>query len=122
MQVDVRNRTSASAECRHWSEMAVRWSSCAILLSSTRGYSGNNTLLGILIAWPPAGRRRRQSDHIPLGWRRASELASAAVPPFAAGKHTASGCHTGGRNLLGGRADLVKFSSPTVQVTIGPLG
>jgi hypothetical protein len=27
-------RTSASAECRHWSERAVRWSSCAILLSS----------------------------------------------------------------------------------------
>jgi len=26
-------RTSASAECRHWSGRAVRWSSCAILLS-----------------------------------------------------------------------------------------
>ena len=26
-------RTSASAECRHWSARAVRWSSCAILLS-----------------------------------------------------------------------------------------
>jgi hypothetical protein len=25
--------TSASAECRHWSGRAVRWSSCAILLS-----------------------------------------------------------------------------------------
>jgi hypothetical protein len=25
-------RTSASAECRHWSGRAVRWSSCAILL------------------------------------------------------------------------------------------
>jgi hypothetical protein len=25
-------RTSASAECRHWSERAVRWSSCAIRL------------------------------------------------------------------------------------------
>jgi hypothetical protein len=29
-------RTSASAECRHWSGRAVRWSSCAILLSSPR--------------------------------------------------------------------------------------
>ena len=28
-------RTSASAECRHWSGRAVRWSSCAILLSLT---------------------------------------------------------------------------------------
>ena len=27
------SRTSASAECRHWSGRAVRWSSCAILLS-----------------------------------------------------------------------------------------
>ena len=27
-------RTSASAECRHWSGRAVRWSSCAILLRS----------------------------------------------------------------------------------------
>ena len=26
-------RTSASAECRHWSGRAVRWSICAILLS-----------------------------------------------------------------------------------------
>jgi hypothetical protein len=26
------DRTSASAECRHWSGRAVRWSSCAILL------------------------------------------------------------------------------------------
>ena len=29
-------RTSASAECRHWSGRAVRWSSCAILLSGSR--------------------------------------------------------------------------------------
>ena len=28
-------RTSASAECRHWSGRAVRWSSCAILLRSS---------------------------------------------------------------------------------------
>jgi hypothetical protein len=28
-------RASASAECRRWSGRAVRWSSCAILLSST---------------------------------------------------------------------------------------
>jgi hypothetical protein len=28
------SRTSASAECRHWSGRAVRWSSCAILLSA----------------------------------------------------------------------------------------
>src|SRR6476646_11533214 len=28
-------RTSASAECRHWSGRAVRWSSCAILLRCT---------------------------------------------------------------------------------------
>ena len=28
-------RTSASAECRHWSGRAVRWSSCAILLRAT---------------------------------------------------------------------------------------
>ncbi len=27
------DRTSASAECRHWPGRAVRWSSCAILLS-----------------------------------------------------------------------------------------
>ena len=27
-------RTSASAECRHWSGRAVRWSGCTILLSS----------------------------------------------------------------------------------------
>ena len=27
-------RTSASAECRHWSGRAVRWSSCATLLRS----------------------------------------------------------------------------------------
>jgi hypothetical protein len=27
-------RTSASAECRHWSGRAVRWSSCAILLNA----------------------------------------------------------------------------------------
>ena len=29
-------RTSASAECRHWSGRAVRWSSCAILLSKVQ--------------------------------------------------------------------------------------
>jgi len=29
-------RTSASAECRHWSVGAVRWSSCAILLSKVQ--------------------------------------------------------------------------------------
>ena len=38
-------RTSASAECRHWSARAVRWSSCAILLARfsrlTNGCSWN---------------------------------------------------------------------------------
>ena len=32
-------RTSASAECRHWSGRAVRWSSCAILLRANIGLS-----------------------------------------------------------------------------------
>ena len=31
--VGLGGRMSASAECRHWSGRAVRWSSCAILLS-----------------------------------------------------------------------------------------
>ena len=30
-------RTPASAECRHWSGRAVRWSSCAILLCPKAG-------------------------------------------------------------------------------------
>ena len=34
-------RTSASAERRHWSGRAVRWSSCAILLSFVCRFPGH---------------------------------------------------------------------------------
>src|SRR5207342_3372075 len=37
--VKLGGRTSASAECRHWSGRAVRWSSCAILLRANIGLS-----------------------------------------------------------------------------------
>ena len=45
-----RGRTSASAECRHWSGTAVRWPSCAILLSPNAvcfAYGFRITVLGM---------------------------------------------------------------------------
>src|SRR4029077_12878781 len=44
-------RTSASAECRHWSARAVRWSSCAILLRSARqACAARAAVLGVAVA------------------------------------------------------------------------
>ena len=63
-------RTSASAECRHWSGRAVRWSSCAILLSLATGDAR---------ARPAANRRRpsatrssRLVHESPATWDRMS--------------------------------------------------
>ena len=49
-------RTSASAECGHWSGRAVRWSSYAILLSV------------IAVTGPPRPWNRRRSVHPVLSW------------------------------------------------------
>ena len=65
----LRDDTSASAECRHWSGRAVRWSSCAILLSKPG--SSVASLLGKLL--PDAGkldqRRARAMTSGAKGWR-----------------------------------------------------
>src|SRR4029077_13927876 len=41
-------RTSASAECGHWSKRAVRWSSCAILQAFSRLTNGCALGVGFL--------------------------------------------------------------------------
>ena len=63
-------RTSASAECRHWSGRAVRWSSCAILLRSRLtsrvlhipGHFCIKVVALILLGflWGPAGCRQQR--------------------------------------------------------------
>ena len=49
--------------------MAPQRNSLAHINKTWMGRSNSNNVLGILIAWPWKCRRR-QSDNIPLGWRR----------------------------------------------------
>ncbi len=50
----LRSRTSASAERRHWSGRAVRWSSCAILLRSAPSARQPWSLLQMVVEHDPA--------------------------------------------------------------------
>ena len=66
-------RTSASAECRHWSERAVRWSSCAILLS----YACARRRWRSRSARPSSCKTTRTlsgSSAISMRWRRLAKL------------------------------------------------
>ena len=91
-------RTSASAECRHWSGRAVRWSSCAILLSRDQG-GALRAVVGSAVARhcpacgdgvgssssDPLGRRPGVTSGRPPTWppprRRSCTAASARRPP-----------------------------------------
>jgi hypothetical protein len=63
----LRSRTSASAERRHWSGRAVRWSSCAILLRSAPSARQPWSLLQMVVEHDPEHDHRagRQADHLP---------------------------------------------------------
>ena len=70
-QTTQRGRTSASAECGHWSGRAVRWSSCAILLRSggctaglRRHLDGHTAICPTRmrqVSKPPSGQKGEQN-------------------------------------------------------------
>jgi hypothetical protein len=64
-------RTSASAECRHWSARAVRWASCAILLrpGPAAGEAGRPPGFGGIV-----GIGHRRFEHSVVGQRRENTL------------------------------------------------
>jgi hypothetical protein len=104
------SRTSASAECRHWSARAVRWSSCAILLRlsllsfSPRWPREMELYLGVLsrldrcpsigdgmVAYRPRTRRERSTSRLCRpAMTSASCRSSAARAPESSARASAS--------------------------------
>ena len=83
-------RTSASAECRHWSARAVRWSSCAILLRlggryqplSTEAEPAGHIAGGFFLAQLPL----RRSTAAIVVFRESGNVATGTVKWFNATK------------------------------------